>query len=109
VLGHLADRGLDDGTLGQVKFPVGVDLGRTTHNEIAVSVLAELVALRARGELDRTETAALEQPPTAIDPVCGMTVPADETSRPLVYQGTTYYFCAPGCRTAFEKDPTAYL
>ena len=38
-----------------------------------------------------------------------MTVPADETSRPFEYEGQTYYFCCPGCRTAFEKDPTAYL
>ncbi|HET8740311.1 MAG TPA: XdhC family protein [Acidimicrobiia bacterium] len=109
VLGYLADRGLDRESLQRVRFPVGVDLGHTTHNEIAVSVLAELVSLRAKGELERTATAVTEPPATAIDLVCGMTVPADETSRPFVYQGTTYYFCAPGCRTAFEKNPTAYL
>jgi xanthine dehydrogenase accessory factor len=87
---------------------VGVDLGHTTHTEIAVSVLAELVAARARGELYAapvTEPA----PSTAVDLVCGMTVPADETSRPYDSQGTTYYFCAPGCRVAFERDPSAYV
>jgi Cu+-exporting ATPase len=25
------------------------------------------------------------------------------------YKGKTYYFCAPGCRVAFEKDPEKYL
>ena len=46
---------------------------------------------------------------TAIDLVCAMTVAADGTSRPLEYEGVTYYFCGAGCRSAFEKDPAAYL
>ena len=43
-----------------------------------------------------------------VDPVCGMTVSAD-SSRPLRYEGTDYYFCCAGCRQAFEQDPDAYL
>ena len=46
-----------------------------------------------------------------IDPVCGMTV--DTTTTPakqqLEYQGRTYYFCAPGCKKAFDKEPEKYL
>ena len=47
---------------------------------------------------------------TAIDPCCGMEV---DTSNPrggsYEYEGTTYYFCARGCRLGFEEDPHAYL
>ena len=25
------------------------------------------------------------------------------------YQGATYYFCAPGCKVAFDQDPEKYL
>lgn len=112
VIAHLADSGVEPELLETVRFPVGIDLGHTTHNEIAVSVLAELVALRAEGKLDAApdhEAAARHVPETAIDLVCGMTVVADESSRPFTYQGTTYYFCAPGCRVAFEKNPESYL
>ncbi len=46
----------------------------------------------------------------SIDPVCGMDV---ETKNPpggaSSHEGTIYYFCAPGCRVAFENDPTGYL
>lgn len=46
----------------------------------------------------------------AIDPVCGMSV---DTSNPpggaATHEGTVYYFCGPGCRVAFEKDPEGYL
>ncbi len=112
VMATLRDRGIDPDLLDTVRFPVGIDLGHTTHNEIAVSVLAELVALRAEGNLDAgsdEQAAARRVPETAIDLVCGMTVTADESSRPFTYQGTTYYFCAPGCRVAFEKDPESYM
>ncbi len=45
----------------------------------------------------------------AIDPVCKMTVdPLDAAGR-YEYQGETYYFCAPGCKAAFEKEPEKYL
>lgn len=111
VLAHLADRGVETDLLGTVRFPVGIDLGPTTHNEIAVSVLAELVALRAEGKLTASPAAGqtAQEQATAVDLVCGMTVTADETSRPFTYRGTTYYFCAPGCRAAFEKDPETYI
>lgn len=52
---------------------------------------------------------AVEVRPMAIDPVCGMEVNEDDPAATYEYGGTTYYFCAPGCRTKFEKDPDEYL
>ena len=40
VLGYLADRGVDQSSLDRVRVPVGLDLGHTSHREIAVSILA---------------------------------------------------------------------
>jgi xanthine dehydrogenase accessory factor len=51
VLGYLADRGLPGDQLDRVHVPAGLDLGHTTHQEIAVAILAELVQLRASGAL----------------------------------------------------------
>ena len=48
--------------------------------------------------------------PVAIDPICKMEV---DTSKPpggkSEYQGSSYYFCAPGCKRAFDQDPQKYL
>src|SRR5256885_2849921 len=44
-----------------------------------------------------------------IDPVCGMTVDEKTAPATAVHNGTTYYFCAPGCKRTFEKDPEAVL
>ena len=112
VLGYLAERGVPQAQLDRVHTPAGLDLGKTTHQEIAVAILAELVQLRASGALgsDRPAQAARAQPPAqATDPVCGMTVTADATGRPLEHDGVTYYFCSAGCRRAFEQDPAAYV
>jgi xanthine dehydrogenase accessory factor len=109
LLGYLAERGVSRDRLDKVRVPAGLDLGRTTHEEIAVAILAELVQLRASGALPRQSAQAAKPAAEAVDPVCGMTVTADAAGRPLQHDGVTYYFCSAGCRRAFESDPAAYL
>jgi YHS domain-containing protein len=43
------------------------------------------------------------------DPVCGMMVDEEKAAAKSVYKGKTYYFCAPGCKAAFDSDPEKYL
>jgi xanthine dehydrogenase accessory factor len=111
VLGYLADRGLPADQLGRVRVPAGLDLGRTSHREIAVAILAELVQWRAAGALTAASPAgtAVAAAAEATDPVCGMTVAAGPSSYPLEHDGTTYYFCRAACRQEFARDPAAYL
>lgn len=45
----------------------------------------------------------------AIDPICKMSVDPKTAPAKAEYEGQTYYFCAPGCKVAFEKDPERYL
>jgi len=45
----------------------------------------------------------------AKDPVCGMEVDPKTAAAKSEYKGQTYYFCAPGCKVAFEEDPQKYL
>jgi len=108
VLGYLAERGVPRDQLDRVRVPAGLDLGRTSHQEIAVAILAELVKLRAGGSLAAATAPAGRAPAEATDPVCGMTVTAGPAGRPLEHDGRTYYFCSTGCRRAFEAEPAAY-
>ncbi len=105
VLGYLADRGVPQDQLDRVRVPAGLDLGSTTHQEIAVAILAELVQLRASGALAGSKA----RPAEAIDPVCGMTVTVGPSGRPVTHEDVEYYFCCAGCRRAFEQDPGAYV
>jgi len=114
LLGLLADRGVARHLLDRVRVPVGLDLGHTSHREIAVAILAELVQRRAAGELVSRSSEASDvdsgRPPAEVlDLVCRMTVTADASSHPYGYDGETYYFCCAGCRDRFAADPAAYL
>lgn len=43
------------------------------------------------------------------DPVCDMDVTPETAAGTSEYNGTTYYFCSPGCKRSFDKDPEKYL
>ena len=45
----------------------------------------------------------------AIDPVCKMTVDEKTATIKSEFKGETYYFCAPGCKKAFDANPEKYL
>ena len=57
------------------------------------------------GREPRTELKLAE----AVDPVCGMTVPASSSAMPLEHDGVTYYFCCAGCHRTFSDNPDAYI
>ncbi|WP_328610463.1 XdhC family protein [Amycolatopsis sp. NBC_00345] len=103
VLGYLADRGVPAEDLARVQVPAGLDLGSVSHREIAVAILAELV--RARAARETPSFAGVAPTPEAVDPVCGMTVPAVDA---VEYEGAGYSFCCSGCRAEFLRDPAVY-
>lgn len=53
------------------------------------------------------QTAA--EPDVAIDPVCKMAVEIATAAYTSRHNGRTYYFCATGCKAAFEANPAAYV
>ena len=55
------------------------------------------------------DQAASPGPGIAIDPVCGMEVVVETAQHVAEHDGTTYYFCAKGCRLDFEDDPERVL
>jgi xanthine dehydrogenase accessory factor len=102
VLDALRARGVSEDALARVRSPAGLDLGPATQPEIAVAILAELVAwrhTRAGGEAVLLE---------AVDPICGMTVAVEAAGDAVVFEGVGYYFCCDGCRSRFEQDPARY-
>jgi xanthine dehydrogenase accessory factor len=96
----------------RVHTPAGLDIGARTAPEIAMSILADIVASRPRPSgRSVSEAGAVvgSTLPTAIDPVCSMTVVAVESSLHLDHEGTLVWFCGSGCLRAFANDPGAYL
>ncbi|HEX6662210.1 MAG TPA: XdhC family protein [Gaiellaceae bacterium] len=100
VTAELRERGVDEEALARVRSPAGLDLGPSAQEEIAVAILAELVAWRHLNRLSGSEP--LSPPETAIDPVCGMTVEVATAVHTLEHEGATYYFCGAGCLRKFQ-------
>lgn len=111
VFAALREDGVTDAQMAAVHNPVGIDIAASTPEEIALSIMSEVV--RARRTAPPRAPAAREPPPSrspavAIDPVCHMEVP---TTSPLhaAHAGTTYYFCSDSCRRKFSRSPTKFL
>ncbi|HEY6570692.1 MAG TPA: XdhC family protein [Candidatus Limnocylindrales bacterium] len=114
--------------LAALRAPAGIDLGAETPEEIALSILAELVQVRrgrasfvavpgpatlagegAAGALEAVSLAPVVDDIVLLDPVCGMTVDREHARHLAEHDGAVYAFCSMGCRTAFIKEPGAYV
>ena len=102
VLAELRAGGLEEEDVLRVRAPAGLDLGPSSQEEIAVAILAELVAWR------HTRPDESLVPQEAVDPVCGMTVAVEAAAERVVHDGVTVVFCSAHCRARFEAEPERY-
>jgi xanthine dehydrogenase accessory factor len=104
----LLAKGVAREALDRIAAPAGLDIGARTPEEIAVSIMAQIVERRSRAG-QATKAPVREQPREAVDPVCGMSVAVAGARHTAEVLGTTYYFCCAGCRTKFLAEPARFL
>ena len=107
VLAELRGDGVSEEHVARIDVPAGMDIGARTPEEIALSILAAVVAVR-NGRREAAPVAAAVPPPPAdapalaVDPICGMTVAAVAGTPSLEHDGATIYFCCEGCKAKYE-------
>jgi xanthine dehydrogenase accessory factor len=108
VLAELRSDGVPGELLARIDVPAGLDIGARTPSEIALSILAKIVAVRREGATTAVREAVEEsEPPAAplaVDPICGMTVAAVASTPSLDHDGETVYFCCEGCKSRFASE-----
>lgn len=90
--------GVPRAALERVHAPAGLDIGARTPEEIALSVMAQIVQENKNKKISEKEE---EKTSEAKDPICGMTVNVATARHKAEVQGVTYYFCCAGCRSKF--------
>lgn len=104
----LASLGLTDAERGRISTPAGLDIGARSAGEVALSILAEVVAVLRGSALapagtSPPPTGAAAELRTAVDPVCAMRVTIRPDTPRVVVGGETIWFCAEACRERYVR------
>ncbi|MGI9596359.1 MAG: XdhC family protein [Acidimicrobiales bacterium] len=95
---------LTAGERARIHSPVGLEIGARTAEEIALSILADVVRAVRVGGLAAPRNDTQPRPITAVDPVCGMTVTVAADTPRLRVHGVDHWFCNSGCRTRYAEE-----
>jgi xanthine dehydrogenase accessory factor len=104
VIEELRADGVPEQLLNAIDSPAGLDIGAKSPAEVALSILAQVIAVRRRGEGHAGGRPQAVASTTALDPICGMTVVAGASTLSYEHEGTTHYFCCEGCLRTFESE-----
>lgn len=115
--GYLVERGLPEPAVAKITAPAGLDLGAVEPEEIAVSILAEMIQVRRRASGETPSPGAATQdgpgeaespvaavPTHAVDPIRGMSVEIATARYVTDAGGEKVYFCCPACQRRFERE-----
>jgi xanthine dehydrogenase accessory factor len=108
IIDQLRERGMPEDALARIKSPAGLDIGAQGAEEIALSIVAEIIRDFRAGKVKKPDTAPAPAPETATDPVCQMTVVIADARYTAEHEGRRYYFCCQHCQHVFEKEPRRY-
>jgi len=103
LLSYLRNKGYKEDLLAKIKIPAGIDIGAVSPEEIALSVLAEVIKISKKREM----SIKMEEVEEVIDPICGMSV-SKSTPFYSTFEGKVYYFCSKYCKDKFDVNPQIY-
>ena len=101
---YAREKGYTDEQINAVKSPAGLALGGETMQEIALSVMAEIVQLHRASSTQVSTANAWPIAAEAIDPICGMSVVTANAKYTSEFEGRTIYFCCLRCKETFDRS-----
>ena len=110
IIEYLQERGITPPRLAQLKAPAGLGIHAASPEEIAVSILAEIIQENRspKGTQKREVKLPMAKREEAKDPICGMMVEVSTAKHKSEFRGSAFYFCCAGCKQKFDKQPEQY-
>lgn len=115
LMDYLKDAGVDPSRVATIKSPAGIDINAKSPEEVAISILAEIIKVKSQvgagaafTMFDTTREEA-GKPKFYINPVCGVPVDVNSPKHVIDYKGEKVYFCCDGCKVKFEQSPEKYM
>lgn len=110
IFKSLRRNGVTFDQLKKIKTPAGVDINAKLPEEVAVSILAEIIQnYRAEVADEKERTPVQLNEDMYINPVCNIPVSKSSAKHIINYEGEKVYFCCDGCKVSFEKEPEKYM
>jgi xanthine dehydrogenase accessory factor len=105
----LLSGGVTAAAIDSIRSPAGLNIKAERPEEIALSILAEIVELSREEPAARGASKPAAVGDEAIDPICGMTVTIAGARHTAEHAGRSWYFCCGGCRERFLAAPESYI
>ncbi len=109
ILEALRERGVEKSRLDRVRAPAGLNIQACSQEEIAVSILAEIIQISRTSPAKQSELTVVPVVQVgAKDPICGMSVDIATAKHSSEFDRRWFYFCCAGCKRAFDQAPEKY-
>ncbi len=115
VFSMLRDSGIEAQLLDRIKSPAGLNIKAKRPEEVAISILAEMIQEQDKTSSGFSFTAFDEtrkeagKPKFYINPVCGVPVDMENPKHVEEYGEEKVYFCCDGCWVKFKQEPSKYM
>jgi len=118
VKSYLKSSGLDETMVESLKTPVGIDIKAKVPEEVAISILAEIIQdfrseKWATGESGQSESGPGSGPTLSneyfLNPVCNLPISKSDSKHIVDYKGHKIYFCCDGCKVSWDKSTDHYF
>lgn len=116
MVNYLLDTGFDKTTIEAIRSPAGMDINAKSPDEVAISILAEIIQVRnsspATVSFEKYDESKAETETGSkyyINPVCGVPIDKSNPKYVIEYKGEKVYFCCDGCKEQFVADPEKYM
>ncbi|HEY5691410.1 MAG TPA: XdhC family protein [Cyclobacteriaceae bacterium] len=110
IYNSLKKKGISVQDLARVKTPAGIDISAKLPEEVAISILAEIISIlrNEKGADKKDPTSSLNLDEYFINPVCNIPIQKSTAKHIIPYKGIDYFFCCDGCTDSFKTDPEKY-